>query len=779
MNRLIKRILVGKPVSTHQEGHHRLPKTVALAVFSSDALSSSAYATDEILLALILAGTAAISFALPIGIAVTAVLIIVITSYRQTVRAYPQGGGAYRVAHENLGPAPGLIAASSLLIDYVLTVSVSVAAGVAAIGAAFPAAKDHRVAFALGLVGFITFLNLRGLKESGSVFAVPTYGFLVTMGVMITWGVYKVLTGNVTHVVDHAPSTAAQSVSLFLILKAFAQGSTALTGVEAISDGVPAFRKPESKNAATTLGILGILLTFLFLGITYLAHEVGVDAHSIHDGKTVTSQIAGSVFGIATPMFYAVQSFTALILILAANTAYADFPRLASILARDRYLPRALQNRGDRLAFSNGIMILSIAAGAILWHFKANHIHIIPLYVVGVFTSFTLSQGGMVVRAFRRKKRAERLGRDQDKGWRFKALVSGIGALTTFLVLIIVASTKFLDGAWLIICLIPALAFILSRVKKHYELVSEELRGDKEKVKIRTNRVVLVVTRFRGSTKAMAFARAIGPKDIRAVGFRVPAVRKMDLINRWDTMGIRTPLEEVGSRVKDLVNEVKSMNPSEQNPVTVILPDPQYKGWLIQLFKSTLMLRLKRAFLVQDGVVVVSVPFQPDVEPEPKRLQAPARLVMIVVVSAIHKATLRALEYAEALNPSELKAMTIQTDSGEAAMLTEQWQDWRITVPLEIVDSPYRGLIEPLLREVREHRPNPNDAIGVVVPEYVVSKWWQHVLHNQTALLIKTALLFEPNVVVINVPYRIGDKKRRRALDTRAREDQKEPAKVS
>jgi amino acid transporter len=768
MNRIFKRLFVGPPISSHEELSHRLPKRIALAVFSSDALSSSAYATDEILLVLVAAGAIALSYSVPVALAVVLVLSVVVFSYRQTVKAYPKGGGAYRVAHENLGPPAGLIAAAALLIDYVLTVSVSIAAGVAAAAAAIPDLRDHKVGLALGAVTLITALNLRGMKESGTIFAIPTYGFLVAMGVMITLGMFKALTGTLEpNPVHHLEATA--SVSLFLILRAFASGSTALTGIEAISDGVPAFKPPESKNASQTLLTLGILLGCLFLGITFLSKAVGVDPELIEHGETTTSQIAANVFGGATLMFYVVQAFTALILFLAANTAYADFPRLASILAKDRYLPRTLGMRGDRLAFSNGILILAFAAGGILMRYDADVHRIVPLYVVGVFTSFTLSQTGMVVRTLREKRRAIELGKPVEPTWKRQVVISGFGAVTTFIVLLIVGATKFMLGAWLVIVLIPCLAWLLSRIKKHYDYVAEELRIDHDLPDVRSDKVVLVVSRFRGATKALAFARAIAPRELRAIAFGASELRLKNLRGRWDAMGVKLPIEPVGNRVQNVVEFVRSMGPTENNPVTVIFPDPHFPTWMGQVLKNRELFKLKKAFLFESGTVLVSIPFDPDPddEPEPRRLQAPGRLALVVVVSSLNKAALRAIQYAHSLNPSEIKAVSIQTEPGEAAALTQEWSKLGVEVPLEIVDSPYRDLIQPLLRELRELRPNINDSVGVVIPEFIVQKWWQGLLHTQTAFFIKTALLFEPDVVVIDVPYRIGTKKQ-----------QKEPEKV-
>lgn len=752
-NGALKRLFVGRPLSSYEESQHRLSKKVALAVFSSDALSSSAYATDEILLALVLAGSVALSVASPIGMAVTLVLAIVIISYRQTVRAYPNGGGAYIVAHENLGPFPGLIAASALLVDYVLTVSVSVAAGLAAVSAAFPEVRDHRVTVGIAVVAFITALNLRGLKESGTVFAIPTYGFLISMIAMIVLGGVRVIQGDFEPYPE-SHLVAEQGLTLFLILRAFASGSTALTGVEAISNGVPAFRKPESKNASQTLLILGGLLAFLFLGITILARAYRVNPHLIEEGQTVMSQIAAKVYGGGSPMFYVIQSFTALILFLAANTSFADFPRLASILAKDRYLPKALQNRGDRLAFSNGIVILAVAASALLYRYKAEVHSIIPLYVIGVFASFTLSQGGMVKHWFNEVHNAARLGKPAPRGWRRAATVNALGAATTALVLVIVSITKFALGAWQVMILIPALAWLLRGIRKHYLEVDKDLSSGPLSPMTMDN-VVLVLTRRGGATKALALARTINPRHLEVVALGSDQPWLADLRNHWRVLGIKVQIQSIGRGVDHLKHFLSTLD----GPVTILLPEPQYAGWFGQL-QNLLVLRIKKAFLSAPETVVISTPFPPK-EPE-SRLQAPGRLTLLVFVSGVNGATLRALDYAASLNPSAVTAMSIQTQPGEAAALTNQWGSLGLKVPLEIVDSPYRSLIEPVLREVRDLRPNPYDAVGVVVPEFVVQHWWQALLHNQTAFLIKSALLFESNVMVINVPYRLGGRTRSR-----------------
>lgn len=711
-------------------------------------------------------------FSTPVALSVLLVLGVVIFSYRLTVRAYPQGGGAYKVARDNLGIGPGLIAASALLVDYVLTVSVSIAAGVAAVGAAFPELRESDVGIALGAVCLIAALNLRGVKESGTIFAIPTYGFIIAMGTMIIIGLIRASTGELS---PNPPFEfeVVQPVTIFLVLRAFASGSTALTGIEAISDGVPAFRPPESRNAAQTLLILGVVLGSLFLGITFLSKAINVNPMLIEDGATVTSQIARGVFGGGHPMFYVVQAFIAAILFLAANTAYADFPRIASILAKDRYLPRGLSQRGARLAFSNGILILSLVAAGVLINYDADVHQIVPLYVLGVFTSFTLSQTGMVKRTLNLRRKAVELGNPPDPAWRSKALISGFGALTTCIALVIVGVTKFLSplgpgeeggfrgGAWQVMLLIPTLAWLLWRIHLHYVHVEDSLQFDGELPEMKSEKVVMVLSRFRGATKALAFARTIAPTELRAVAFRCSEQRLSDLRNRWAQLGVVTPIEPVGNSVEDVVKFVDSMNPTSEEPVTLIFPDPHYSTWLGQFLNNRETLKLKKAFLFKSGTVLVSIPHDPVVEPEPRRLQAPGRLALVVVVSTLNKATVRAVRYAQSLNPSELKAMTIQVEAETTAHLTEQWGRSGLTVPLEIVDSPFRDLVEPLKRELRALGPNPNDAIGVVVPEFVVPHWWQALLHTQTAFFIKAALLFEPEIIVINVPLRVHPPKRR------------------
>jgi len=495
---LLKRWIVGRPMPLAQARHERLSKTVALAVFSSDALSSVAYATEEILLVLVLAGAAAAHLSVPLALAITGLLLIVVVSYQQTIHAYPSGGGSYIVARANLGPTPGLIAAAALLIDYVLTVSVSVAAGVAALTSAFPSLHEHRIAFGVSFIALIAFANLRGVRESGRVFAVPTYLFVGTFAFMVGTGLWRWMQGDL---VPLPPRVMAETVPLtgFLVLRAFSSGCTALTGVEAISNGVPAFKPSESRNAAITMGWMAGILGVLFLGITVLAWALGVTPS---EEETVVSQVARALFG-RDVFYYLVQGVTMLILVLAANTSFADFPRLASLLSRDRYAPRQLTTQGDRLVFSNGIVMLGGLAALLIVLFRGETHALIPLYAVGVFISFTLSQTGMV-----RHWLVER-----GPGWRWRLAINGVGAAVTSVVTVVIAATKFSHGAWIVVLLIPVMVTAFRVVNRHYEALAAELSlehlADEPPV---TNTVlVLVGDLHMGVVRALRFAQSLTP----------------------------------------------------------------------------------------------------------------------------------------------------------------------------------------------------------------------------------------------------------------------------
>jgi amino acid transporter len=596
-----KRLLVGAPMLRAQARHERLSKTVALAVFSSDALSSVAYATEEILLVLVSAGAGATHAAVPIALAIAGLLVVVAVSYQQTIHAYPGGGGAYIVSRDHLGTGPSLVAAAALLTDYVLTVAVSIAAGVAAVTSAFPELLAHRVPLALGFISAIALANLRGVRESGRIFAVPTYLFIATFALLLGSGFFRAARGELGGG-DLAAATATAPLGAFLVLRAFAAGCTALTGIEAISDGVAAFRPPEARNAATTLGWMATILTSLFLGVTWLAWAAGVMPTA---EETVVSQLARRFLG-GGPLYYLTQAATALILILAANTAFADFPRLAFFLARDRFVPRQLATQGDRLVFSNGILILAGLAGLLVIAFQGDTHALIPLYAVGVFISFTLSQSGM----------ARRWVRTGLRGWRWRLAVNGLGAALTGAVTVIIAATKFIHGAWIVVLLVPVLVLHFRSVHRHYARVARELS-----------------------------------------------------------------LDRLG----------------EDRP-----------------FHNT----------------------------------------VLVLVGDLHRGVVRALRFAQSLSPAA-RAVYVETDPERTRRLEERWTKVASGVPLIVLSSPYRSILGPLLDYLDQFLEHPDQVVTIVIPEFIPRRFWHHLLHNQTALLVKAALLFRRNVVVIDVPFHL------------------------
>ena len=600
----IKRLLVGRPMPLAQARHERLGKAVALAVFASDPLSSVAYATEEILLVLVLAGHAALSYSLPVALGIAGLLAVVVVSYRQTVQAYPQGGGAYIVARENLGIFPALTAAAALLTDYVLTVSVSVVAGIAALTSAFPGLIPHRVLLSVLAVVAVALGNLRGVRESGRLFAAPTYFFTVSILAMVGYGLIASRLGWLPEAPYEPHPPGLEGIGLFLILRAYAAGCTALTGVEAVSNGVPALRPPEGRNAQAVMTWLGVISITMFLGITYLAFDFGI----IPGGdETIVSKIARRVFG-TNVMYYAVQAGTMLILLLAANTSYADFPRLSSILARDRYMPRQFGKQGDRLVFSNGIVILSGFAILLIVAFAGDTHALLPLYAIGVFISFTLSQSGMVCRWVRLK----------ETGWRWRMWVNGVGAVVTAVVLLTLAITKFAEGAWIVVVIIPVLVAIFVVMHRHYEEVAVELS-----------------------------------------------------------------LEGLGG-----------------------LPDFQH--------------------------------------------------TVLVLIGDVHRGVVRAVQYAKTLaGPAVgVRAVYVEIDPARTHRMEEKWAKCGFGVPLVVLASPYRSLLRPLLDYIDQIQSRGDDQmVTIVLPEFLPRKWWQHVLHNQTALLVKGALLFHRNIVVSDVPY--------------------------
>ncbi|MCM3869974.1 MAG: APC family permease [Pyrinomonadaceae bacterium] len=665
----LKRFIIGRALRTEQAAHERLSKKTALAVFSSDALSSTAYATEEILLVLAVAAAygqaGAFRYVVPISIGIGVLLVIVATSYRQTIHAYPSGGGAYIVAKENLGTYAGLVAGASLLVDYVLTVAVSIAAGVAAItsmaqGTRYAWLDQHKVFLCLVFITFIAIANLRGVRESGSLFAAPTYAFLISFLFMIGYGLFSYYTyGGATPVpgtdeIKTAEGYSLQPLTLFLLLGAFSNGCAALTGIEAISNGVPAFKKPEATNASVTLVWMAVLLTVMFLGTSVLAYLYGVHPHA---SETVISQFARIVFtGSMAWFYYVVQIATALILVLAANTSFADFPRLGSLLARDRFLPRQFANRGDKLVFSNGIVILAIFASVLVIVFAGDTSRLIPLYAVGVFLSFTLSQTGMVRHWL--KERAQILNKKPPKGpqedihftestvdaepdvqlaaseergstfitdqvtdsshWKKSIVINAVGAVATFTVLCVFITTKFIHGAWIVVVVIPLLVFMFRAIHDHYVGVAKQLSTE-------------------------------GLEDLR-----------------------------------------------------------------------------------------------------------PIKHTVIVPISGIHRGVVGALQYAKSIAPDHVQAVYVDFDEEATAKLREKWERWGAGVKLVVLPSPYRELTRPLLRYIaRLERKNENDVVTILLPEFVPARWWQHLLHNQSSLMLKGALLFKEGVIVISVPYHL------------------------
>jgi amino acid transporter len=634
--RLVKRVVVGRALRSDRQSEQELPKYLALPIFASDPLSSVTYATQELLVVLTLGGLAYLYLTPYLAAGVVALLTVVVLSYRQLVRAYPSGGGDYEVASVNLGRRSGGIVASALLVDYVLTVAVSVSAGVDNIISAAEGLAEHRVALALGFVALLTAMNLRGVKESGKAFAIPTYGFVLGVGSMIAYGVFQSLTGDVPQaesaayavVPEEGKAGLAGLAFAFLALRAFASGCTALTGVEAIANGVPAFRKPKSRNAATTLALMGAIAMSMFIGITTLAiltnvrysehpteQFVGFGENEVQ--RSVLAQVAAAVFGDGSPGFFYLQIMAAGILVLAANTAFNGFPLLGSILAQDRLLPRQLHTRGDRLVYSNGILLLATFAGLLIAAFDASVTRLIQLYIIGVFTSFTFGQAGMV-RHWNRLLASGAITADRRGSVLRSRAINAVGASLTGVVLVIVTLTKFTHGAYLVLIAMPVLYTLMRGISRHYQHVAVELEPDDEIV----------------------------------------------------------PL--------------------------------------------------------------------------------PSRNHAIVLVSKVHAPTLRALAYARATRPHDLTALTVAVDRAEARALQGEWDRRELTVPLTILDSPYREITRPVLDHVRDiRRASPRDVVTVFIPEYVVGHWWEQLLHNQSALRLKSRLLFQPGVMVTSVAYQL------------------------
>jgi amino acid transporter len=606
-----KRVVVGAPLATSELEEQKIPKTKALAVFSSDVLSSAAYATDEILLVLIAAGTGALTHSVEIAVSIAILLAIVTFSYRQTIRAYPNGGGAYIVSRENLGDRPALIAAAALSVDYVLTVAVSIAAGVLAIASAFPELHEYNVEIALGMVALITVANLRGIRESSTIFAVPTYMFIVAFCVLLAGGFIRLFLDPdlAAEVPESAVPAGGASLSVFLILRAFSAGSVALTGTEAISNGVPAFRKPEWRNASTTLVWMAVIIATFFVGLTILAHELGV-RHA--DEISVPAQVAKTVFGGDNPVFYLIQAATALILILAANTSYADFPRLGSILAKDRFLPRQFTFRGDRLGFSHGIIVLGAAAAVLLIVFRSDVDRLIPLYAFGVFVSFTLSQTGMVVHWYRLR----------EEGWKRSIVINGTGGVATAVVAVIIGATKFTDGAWISMIAMLVLAVIFARIYQHYTHVHQQLEVTEAPPPppvARTDgaqgRAVLIPIEEvnKAVLYTLDFARSIST-NLTAVHITDDVEAAEALRQRWDETVPDIPLVIIESPYRSFltpmlayIDAMDRIDPAAY--ITVVLPEFVPAHFWEGLLHNQSAVQLKKALLRRPNTVLVDVPY--------------------------------------------------------------------------------------------------------------------------------------------------------------------------
>jgi len=751
----LKQRLFGRPFASHEEQHQLLPKRLALPVFASDPLSSVAYATEEAMLVLALAGTAAFSFLTPLSLGIAALLLIVIVSYRQTIKAYPDGGGAFIVANDNIGIRTGTVAASALLIDYVLTVSVSVAAGVAAITSAAPNLISWRVEMSLGFVVLLTIANLRGVKEASTIFAAPTYLFVATVGTMLVMGFAQCLDGECPTAISSGADLEAEVglVGLFLILRAFASGSTALTGVEAIANGVQAFREPKAHNAAKTLGIMGAISITMFLGISTLARwfDVRISEDTIDQYGTVISQIGRATFGGGFG-FYALQVFTAAILILAANTAYQDFPRLSAILARHKLVPRQYLNRGDRLVFSNGVVTLALVASALLVVFGAEVSRLIQLYVVGVFTAFTLSQSGMVRHWLRTR----------EQGWRRSVAINTVGAVTTGVVLIVVATVKFVHGAWIVILMVPVLVAVMLSIRRHYLGVAAQLRLVPVEAESRPTRIIVLVAHHdEGTDRALRYAELVNADSVACIHAEEP--RSDDLIYTWDAAHpghalevIPGEKESISSRAIERVRRERDNHP--EAVVSVILADSVRTRSILAPFVHRHSLAIKSRLLFEPGVVVTDLNVLRRSR-RSKLARVPIRQIeQVVLVSDMTRPIREALTYAQGLGPP-VTAIHIDVDPAQRQRLERQWDEAGYELPLVVIPSPYRSIVDPLVRYLRERRrfAVPGTLISALIPEFVVPGRITQLLHNQTGLAIKGILAAEAGIAVSSVPFHLRD----------------------
>ena len=752
----LKRRVIGQPIASRDEDEQLLPKRLALPVFASDPLSSVAYASEEAMLVLALAGAGALRLLTPVSFAVATLLAVVVISYQQTIRAYPDGGGAFIVAHENLGVGAGVTAAAALLTDYVLTVAVSAAAGVAAITSAYPTLVEWRVELAVACVVLLTIANLRGTKESSRIFALPTYAFVATVFTMLAVGFLKCFDGACPQAVSAGIPLEPEvgGITLFLILRAFASGSTALTGVEAVANGVQAFRKPKSRNAAATLGIMGFISISMFLGISTLARlfDVRISEDFVDQHGTVISQIGRAAFGGGIG-FWTLQVVTAGILILAANTAYQDFPRLSAILSRHRFMPRQFRNRGDRLVFSNGIFALALLAGLLLVAFDAQVSRLIQLYVVGVFASFTLSQTGMVRHWLKTR----------EQSWRRSVVINLVGAVTTGVVLIIVAVVKFVHGAWIVIVAIPLLVAWMMTIRRHYRRVAFHLSRVSGSSRRRAHRLILLAAHTDSATdRALRYAALVDPESISVV-HAVEPEESEDLVHIWSRLYPQHPLvllepdrDPIVRRIRKYIRQERDVHPEAR--ITVVLAERFRTRSLRSLFSHPHSLLLKALLLFEPGVAVTDLTVVKRRRQPMSEQTAISRHVVVMTVSEVTRPTLEALDYAKRIHPHELHCIHIDVDEQQRERVETAWRAQGLEPDLEIIESPFRDITRPLLRYVRRRRWDepPGTLVNVLLPEFIVPGRIAQLLHNQTGLAIKGALAAEPDVAVTSVPFHLA-----------------------
>lgn len=752
----MRRLLVGRPIHSGRLGETLLPKSMALPIFSSDALSSVAYATEEILAVLLVASAGASRLTFPIAMAIAVLMVIVVTSYLQIIKAYPGGGGAYVVSRENLGDTAGLVAAASLLVDYTMTAVVSVVAGVFAITSAFPRLEGVRVWLSIAGIIVITVVNLRGTRESGAVFAIPTYGFIAAILLLVGVGLVRCVSGcpPVSDPSLPAPGLAATagSVGLFAILHAFASGSTALTGVEAVSNGVTAFRHPQARNASQTLMVMLVLGLAMFVGISWLAtNTVGI---TVSQERSVVAQLAATVFG-GGAMFYVVQALTAAVLILAANTAYQGFPRLASMLAADHYMPGQFRHRGSRLVFSNGILGLGVMAAGIVWVYDADLSRLIQLYVVGVFTSFTLAQAGMVRHWLRGA------GMPQQAGRRRSIAINAVGAVVTAVVLGVITFTKFRYGAWLSILAMIVVVFVLRAIRRHYDAVQEQLtRGVRAPGSSAAHHVVLLVRRPDNAlARSLSYLRSFHPDSLHALYPSAAGAISEEVRRWWEEVGEGfVPLEPLtvsGELLGPVRAYVRALPRTEGDYVTVVVPESRPRGIARYLAFRRPVVRLKSGLLREPNIVVTDVPVPRDSPPHPWR---PDRTVALVFVNAVNDAMVRAVNYASTLGAADTRAVYFDLDPDVERFVQDEWLEAGGNVPLDILEGPYRDLPGHMAQLVRGYTARPDTLVTVVLPELILPKWRHTLLHNQYSLLVKRLMLFESRVVLSSVPFVVQDR---------------------